>query len=104
MAKQNQQAALKRGLLPLLLTIAGFFAFVVILAFVWINQRPSTVAFGGKSPQERVEILQELRQRETAELNSYGWVNQEEGVIRLPVERAMDLVLEEINGGQGTTN
>ena len=27
-------------------------------------------------------------------LNSYGWVDQERGIARIPIERAMDLVLE----------
>ena len=35
--------------------------------------------------------LQELRAAEDATLSSYGWVNRDAGVIRIPIERAMDL-------------
>ena len=28
------------------------------------------------------------------EVNSYGWVNKQSGVVRIPVDRAMDLVLQ----------
>lgn len=36
----------------------------------------------------------EFRDRETALLNTYGWVDRTTGVVRIPVERAMDLLVE----------
>lgn len=33
--------------------------------------------------------------REAVELSSYGWVDQATGAVRIPLERAIDLVLEE---------
>ncbi|HWI58284.1 MAG TPA: hypothetical protein VNZ22_13735, partial [Bacillota bacterium] len=39
--------------------------------------------------------LQTFRQREETELDTYGWVNQSSGVVRLPIERAMDLLMEQ---------
>lgn len=41
----------------------------------------------------RQELLA-LQAREAAELNSYGWVDRTNGIVRIPVERAMELVLE----------
>lgn len=38
--------------------------------------------------------LRELRAAEEAVLNSYGWINREAGVIRIPIERAMELTSE----------
>jgi hypothetical protein len=35
-----------------------------------------------------------LRQGEAEKLNSYGWVDKEGGVARIPIDRAMDLVLQ----------
>jgi hypothetical protein len=29
-----------------------------------------------------------------AELNSYGWINRSNGIVRIPIERAMDLILQ----------
>lgn len=105
MAKQNQKRQVKRGLLPLLLTIGGFFLFAIILSFVWIDNRPDTVARGGRSPEERIATLREQRERESEALNNHGWVDREEGVVRLRIERAMELVLEEINAGEeGASN
>src|SRR5438128_1977992 len=39
--------------------------------------------------------LKEFRAAEDAILNSYGWVDPEKGVVRIPVERAMELVAKE---------
>jgi hypothetical protein len=38
--------------------------------------------------------LAAMRAREDAELNTYGWVDRQAGVVRLPIEKAMDLVLQ----------
>jgi hypothetical protein len=39
--------------------------------------------------------LQLFRAREENQLNSYGWVNRTTGVVRIPISRAMELVLQE---------
>jgi hypothetical protein len=39
--------------------------------------------------------LQSFRAREENELNSYGWVSRSAGVVRVPISRAMELVLKE---------
>lgn len=31
---------------------------------------------------------------QNAELNSYGWVDRSNGIVRIPIERAMDLILQ----------
>jgi hypothetical protein len=38
------------------------------------------------------EGLHQLRAQEEALLSSYGWENRSRGVVRIPIERAMDLV------------
>ncbi len=35
-----------------------------------------------------------LRQHEAEQLSSYGWVDKSTGVARLPIDRAMELILE----------
>lgn len=35
-----------------------------------------------------------LRQHENEVLGSYGWVDKNAGIVRLPIDRAMELVLE----------
>jgi hypothetical protein len=38
--------------------------------------------------------LEKLRLREEAELNSYGWIDRQTGVVRIPIDRAMHLIIE----------
>jgi len=40
------------------------------------------------------EDLGNLRAREDQALTSYGWVDKNAGVVRIPIERAMQLVVE----------
>lgn len=50
-------------------------------------------------PEPRLQVmpaadLQRLLETEAEKLNSYGWVEPNAGVVRIPVERAMEMVLE----------
>ena len=38
--------------------------------------------------------LEKLRQREHERLNEYAWVDREQGVVRIPIDRAMHLMLD----------
>ncbi|MEX2299965.1 MAG: hypothetical protein WD733_03450 [Bryobacterales bacterium] len=38
--------------------------------------------------------LGDLRRQEEAQLNGYGWVDQPAGLVRIPVERAIELMAE----------
>lgn len=48
-------------------------------------------------PEPRIEVapyeqLQQLRAKEDHILNSYAWVNKQTGVVRVPIDRAIDLL------------
>jgi len=50
-------------------------------------------------PEPRLQVIapMDLRQYKAAQdgvLSSYGWVDRQAGVVRIPVERAMDLLLQ----------
>lgn len=50
-------------------------------------------------PQPRLIVkpgatLADLRAAEDRELNSYGWVDRSAGIARIPIDRAMQLLLE----------
>jgi len=62
------------------------------------NANPMSSA-GPHPPGPRIEEhpandLQELRAHEKQVLGSYGWVDKKTGVVRVPIDRAMDLVLQ----------
>jgi len=50
-------------------------------------------------PSPRLQVapraeLQNYRDAEQEQLSTYGWVDQHNGVVRIPIDRAMDLVLQ----------
>ena len=61
---------------------------------------PLAGAYGLKAPPEPrlqtapVDDLLALRATEDATLSSYGWVDREAGVARIPIERAIELLAE----------
>jgi hypothetical protein len=50
-------------------------------------------------PQPRLEVkpgadLAGLRAAEDADLNSYGWIDRSAGTVHIPIDRAMQLILQ----------
>ena len=50
-------------------------------------------------PEPRLEVtpgknLAELRAEEEAELSSYGWIDRTNQIVRIPIERAMELMAQ----------
>jgi hypothetical protein len=43
----------------------------------------------------RAKVLDDLHQKEQAQLGSYGWVDQSAGVARLPIDRAIALTVRD---------
>jgi hypothetical protein len=51
------------------------------------------------TPEARKATLADLRKRQAEQAASYGWVDQKAGIVQVPIDRAMELVVKE-NGGQ----
>jgi hypothetical protein len=54
------------------------------------------------------EDIREFRAKENAQLNSYGWIDQQTGIVHIPIEEAKKLVVERgltapANAMQGTS-
>jgi hypothetical protein len=63
------------------------------------DTRVVTPADVGAFPQPRLETdergqIRQFRLSEEQRLQSYGWVDQNAGIIRIPIDRAMDLIAE----------
>ncbi|MBM3814163.1 MAG: hypothetical protein FJW20_21265 [Acidimicrobiia bacterium] len=92
--------------------LVGLFGLIAVsLALMWVmfawlarqeEQAPRPTLMEAQRvlpPAPRLQVsntqdLDALRARGTKALTSYGWVRQETGIVRIPVERAMDLVVE----------
>jgi len=53
-----------------------------------INQPPPEPRLQVNAPED----LKRMREEEDALLNSYGWVDRQNGIVRIPIDRAIDLV------------
>ena len=93
------------------LAIAGcFLIFVVVLflAYVPLRRQAEEVDLA-KIPAEeqwkftakgRQDHLNEMRAREKAAATSYAWIDKDKGIVQLPIDRAVELTLQELNAGR----
>lgn len=85
------------------LVIIGVFLIVGWLVRMMI-QYTSPAPVGAERAAERRKNLAEQRAMETQVLNNYAWQDQTKGIVRLPINRAMELVQQEWqNPAQGRT-
>ena len=92
-----------------LIVACVFINFLVWLLFTYFSARESrqvpavyplaTRQENRLPPEPRLqtqprEDLRELRAREDEILTSYGWLDKNAGVVRIPIDRAMELQLE----------
>lgn len=52
------------------------------------------------SAEARRKTLAEQRENEAKQVTSYGWVDQNAGVVRLPIDRAMELTARDLAAKQ----
>jgi hypothetical protein len=103
------------SLRPLVWGFAGLVALIVVsvvlmrvlLGYLAVREaensppaNPLAQSFGRQVPPEprlQTDPLQDLRAlhaEEDAVLNTYGWVDRKAGVVRIPVQRALDLLAQ----------
>lgn len=84
-------------LVTLAAAIGGFAIFVLILVVAYLPAKPEPLPEGALTPEQRKTALADLRAKEKQALTTYGWVDQANGVVRLPVDRAVELTINELN-------
>jgi hypothetical protein len=91
----------------LLLSCIAIFTAVAVMMHYFKVHEPAVTAGQANIPVTRVRdfpqprllikpgaSLVELRAAEDADLNSYGWFDRTTGIARIPIGRAMELLLE----------
>jgi hypothetical protein len=85
-----------RSVLVSVLAVLGCFSiFLLILFLAYLPAKPQPLPDGVRTPEERKAALAELRGREQQAASTYGWIDQPAGVVRLPIDRAIELVVQE---------
>ena len=72
--------------------------FIFIVAVAYLPNR--SVSSVEKNAEERFEIRDTVRGEQSRLVGAYEWVNQEEGIVRIPVDRAMRLTVDELRAEQ----
>lgn len=80
------------GVLLLLICILWLRSYFVLVR----NEQIHRVVLSVPNPK-----LRDLHAREDQLLNSYGWVDQGKGVVHIPIDQAMERLVEEERAGGG---
>ena len=76
-------------------TVAIIGSFLIILGLTRTMKRfTKPEPLGVKRAEERATARRELDAANKEAVRTYGWVDQSKGIVRLPVERAMELTIQ----------
>ena len=72
--------------------------FVVFGLLVWalMAAMPREEALAKKRAEDRLKKLSDVRKEGETALAGYGWVDKDKGVVRLPINRAMEVTMAEL--------
>jgi hypothetical protein len=76
-----------------------FFGVIVLIAFGAMSRGSTYEADRAKA---RTEKLKAAREEWDKTASSYGWVNKEKGIVHIPVQRAMELELADLQAAKPT--
>lgn len=94
--------------ITVLLAVAGFLIFSALMFFWYLPTRHlSTGPVANLSAEERVQRniltpeerkarLADLHAHDRAALSRYEWIDKEKGLVRLPINRAVELTAQEL--------
>lgn len=79
-----------------LAAMGGLAIFLLILLVAYLPQKPEPLGDGVLTPEERKAALAELQAKHRQATTTYDWVDQTAGVVRIPVDTAMEITLQEL--------
>lgn len=78
--------------------VGVFLVFVLVVALTYL--RDPAASQEARNIVDRMKIRNDVRAEQAKLVNDYQWVNEPEGVIRVPVARAMEITVEELKAEQ----
>jgi hypothetical protein len=84
------------SLFTVLAIFVTFAAFLFVVYYVYLPKRTGSFSDDGiHTAQQRLENLKNLRDKQNDQAAKYGWVDQKTGVVQLPLERAIELTVQQ---------
>src|SRR5262245_45945048 len=91
-----RQIAHSRAPLSTWLGIVLLFALVGVMVLAIIGPSPRGTDYEETRAKKRIENLKTLREEADKALTSYGWIDKNKGVARIPIARAMELTVADL--------
>ena len=91
---ENENGKCCKSSVVYVIAVLGALLIVAALVFA-MRHYMQTPPLGQARAIERAQKLAELRADETSALQTVGWIDQGKGIVRLPINVAMELALRE---------
>jgi hypothetical protein len=101
MSKPDRQDDPDISLTAMVVVVGTVLTFVVVVFLQAVFYRAETAEYERKIVNEPPKKLRSVRAEQGAVLNDYRWVDRENGVVAIPIERAMEIMIE--RGESSTT-
>src|SRR3954462_9933902 len=85
-----------RGMFSTWLGVVLLFAFFGLLALVILKASPRGTDYEKKRAEARLKKLEDAQKENLTALTTYGWVDKNKGVARIPINEAMQIMLVEL--------
>src|ERR1700730_8851951 len=95
-AESLRQAVQTRAPFSTWLGVVLLFVLFGVIVLAVIGPAPRGDTYEQKRAKAREEKLKAARDEETKTLTSYGWIDKNKGVARIPITRAMELTVAEL--------
>src|ERR1700757_519192 len=91
-----RQVALARAPWSVWFGIVLLFVLFGVIVLAIIGPTPRSSDYEETRAKKRAENLKTLREEADKALTTYGWIDKNKGVARIPIERAMNLTVAEL--------
>ena len=81
----------------MVVVVGTVLTFVIVVFLQALFYRAETAEYERKVVNESPKKLRSARAEQSTLLNEYRWIDRENGVVAIPIERAMELVVDEAN-------
>lgn len=94
MSKPDRRDDPDIAMTTLVVVVGTVLTFVIVVFLQAVFYRAETAEYERKVVNESPKKLRSVRAEQSAVLNDYRWVDRENGVVAIPIERAMEILVE----------
>ena len=95
MDNQRPQDELRASPIVIAGVVSSILLFILVVGISGLFLHWQKQEAAEKSSPLMPEELRRLKSQQMGEINSWRWISEKDGVVRIPIDRAMELVVEE---------